>query len=93
MPQLSHFYFSSILSGIEEEATTHGYRIMVAQSNERYEREAKICQDFYKNRVCGVIVSQAKDTVKYEHFKNLSIITCHWSSMTASARALTVPAS
>lgn len=71
VPQLSHFYFSSILSGIEEEATTHGYRIMVAQSNERYEREVWICQDFYKNRVCGVIVSQAKDTVKYEHFKKL----------------------
>lgn len=71
VPQLSHFYFSSILSGIEEEATTHGYRIMVAQSNERYEREVRICQDFYKNRMCGVIVSQAKDTVKYEHFKKL----------------------
>lgn len=71
VPQLSHFYFSSILSGIEEEATTHGYRMMVAQSNERYEREVRICQDFYKNRVCGVIVSQAKDTVKYEHFKKL----------------------
>ena len=71
VPQLSHFYFSSILSGIEEEATAHGYRIMVAQSNERYEREVRICQDFYKNRVCGVIVSQAKDTVKYEHFKKL----------------------
>ena len=71
VPQLSHFYISSILSGIEEEATTHGYRIMVAQSNERYEREVRICQDFYKNRVCGVIVSQAKDTVKYEHFKKL----------------------
>lgn len=71
VPQLSHFYFSSILSGIEEEATTHGYRIMVAQSNEHYEREVRICQDFYKNRVCGVIVSQAKDTVKYEHFKKL----------------------
>lgn len=71
VPQLSHFYFSSILSGIEEEATTHGYRIMVAQSNERYELEVRICQDFYKNRVCGVIVSQAKDTVKYEHFKKL----------------------
>ena len=71
VPQLSHFYFSSNLSGIEEEATTHGYRIMVAQSNERYEREVRICQDFYKNRVCGVIVSQAKDTVKYEHFKKL----------------------
>lgn len=71
VPQLSHFYFSSILSGIEEEASAHGYRIMVAQSNERYEREVRICQDFYHNRVCGIIVSQAKDTIQYNHFEKL----------------------
>jgi DNA-binding LacI/PurR family transcriptional regulator len=71
MPQVCHFYFSSILSGIEEEASTRGYNIMVAQSNERYEREAKICESFYANKVCGVIVSQAKDTYQYDHFQKL----------------------
>lgn len=71
VPQLSHFYFSSILSGIEKETSAHGYRIMVAQSNEKYKREVHICQDFYKNRVCGIIVSQAKGTVNYEHFQKL----------------------
>ena len=71
VPQLVHYYFSSILSGIEEEAFARGYQMVVAQSNERYEREEKICQQFYKNKVCGVIVSQAKDTLIYDHFRKL----------------------
>ena len=46
VPQLDHFYFSSILSGIEEEASSRGYRLMVAQSKENYENEVKICRAF-----------------------------------------------
>ena len=71
IPEFTHFYFSSVLSGIEEEASSRGYRIMVAQSNEQYEREVHICQSFYENRVCGIIVSQAKDTRRYDHFQRL----------------------
>ena len=71
IPEFTHFYFSSVLMGIEEEASSRGYRIMVAQSGERYEREVKICQSFYENKVCGIIVSQAKDTQKYDHFQKL----------------------
>ena len=71
VPELVHYYFSTILKGIEEEAEQHGYRIMVAQSGERYEREVRLCQSFYENKVCGIIVSQAKDTVHYEHFQRL----------------------
>ena len=71
IPEFAHYYFSSILSGIEEEASAHGYRIMVAQSNEQYEREVKICKSFYENKLCGIIVSQAKDTHRYDHFQQL----------------------
>lgn len=71
VPELVHYYFASILKGIEEEAEAHGYRIMVAQSGELYEREVRLCQSFYENKVCGVIVSQAKDTQHYEHFQRL----------------------
>ncbi len=71
VPQFNHYYFSSVLSGIEEAASAQGYRILVAQSNEKYEREVAICQSFYENKVCGIIVSQAKDTVKYDHFQTL----------------------
>lgn len=71
VPQFTHFYFSSILSGIEEEASSRGYSILVAQSNEHYDREVRICRSFFENKVCGVIVSQAKDTTRYDHFQHL----------------------
>lgn len=71
IPEFIHYYFASILTGIEEEASARGYRIMVAQSDERYEREVQICDSFYKNKVCGIIVSQAKDTTKHDHFQKL----------------------
>jgi len=71
VPNFVHYYFASVLSGIEEEASALGYRIMVATSQESYEREVRICQSFYENKVCGIIVSQAKDTQKYDHFQRL----------------------
>lgn len=71
VPQFAHFYFSSVLSGIEQEATSRGYTIMVGQSNEQYDSEVLLCQRFYEHKVCGVIVSQAKDTQQYDHFQRL----------------------
>ena len=71
IPNFIHYYFASVLSGIEEEASAHGYQLIVATSQESYEREVKICQSFYENKVCGIIVSQAKDSHRYDHFQRL----------------------
>lgn len=71
VPQFIHYYFASILKGVEEEASRRGYRIMVAQSDDRYEREVEICKSFYANKCCGIIVSMAKNTTKYDHFQKL----------------------
>ena len=71
IPQFTHFYFSSILAGIEDEALKYGYRLLVAQSDEDYEREVETCRAFYENKVCGIIVSQSKNTYRYDHFQEL----------------------
>ena len=71
VPEFTHYYFSSILTGIEEAAAARGFNIMVALSGEQYERESRICENFHRNKVCGVIVSQAKDTRNYEHYQRL----------------------
>ena len=71
VPELTHYYFSSILTGIEEAAAARGYRIMMALSRENYEREVRICENFHRYKVCGIIVSQAKDTKNYEHYQKL----------------------
>ena len=71
VPELTHYYFSSILTGIEAAAAARGYNIMVALSNEEYEREVRICENFHRSKVCGVIVSQSKDTRNYDHYQKL----------------------
>ena len=71
IPNFVHYYFASVLSGIEDKASAMGYRLLVATSQESYEREVHICKSFYENKVCGIIVSQAKDTQRYEHFQRL----------------------
>lgn len=71
IPQFVHHFFSSVLSGIETIASQKGYNIMVAQSNESYEKEVKIVQQFLHTRVCGVITSLAKDTIQFDHYKEL----------------------
>lgn len=81
VPELKHFFFSAVLSGIEEEAAKHGYLVIAAQSQESYEREVAICDMMIINRICGIIVSQAKNTHKYDHFtklqnENIPLVFC-----------------
>lgn len=71
IPQLVHHFFSSVLSGIEKVASESGYNILIAQSDEKYEKEVRIVNSFLAARVCGVIASLAKDTSNADHFKEL----------------------
>lgn len=71
IPEIVHYFFSEILSGIEDEASKRGYKVMVEQSRENFEREVAICDAFHESRVCGIIVSQAKGTRTYDHFKKI----------------------
>lgn len=71
VPEFTHFYFSTILNGIEAAASKRDYRIIATTSRESYEREVQLCQMFEAHQVCGVIVSQAKETNHYEHFQSL----------------------
>lgn len=71
IPQICHYFFSNVLSGIEKAASAAGYNIIVAQSNEEYEKEVAIVESFRKAKVCGVIASLAKGTLDYSHFRRL----------------------
>lgn len=71
VPEFTHYYFSSVLNGIEDAASRRGYRIIATTSREQYQREVQLCQMFEAHQVCGVIVSQAKETTDYAHFQSL----------------------
>lgn len=71
LPQIVHYFFSSVLAGIEDEAEKKGYRVFICQSNENYEKEVKGAQALLEARVCGVLASVAKTTQVYSHFQEL----------------------
>lgn len=71
IPEITHHFFSSVISGVEEVANRNGYNVVIFQSNEQYEREVSICQSILNSRIDGVLVSMSKTTAKVDHFKEL----------------------
>jgi LacI family transcriptional regulator len=69
IPETVHYFFSSVISGIEDIAYEAGYNIMICQSNELYSREKSNAQMLYSNRVDGLLVSLAKETTDYSHLR------------------------
>ncbi len=71
VPAMVHHFFSTVISGIEEMAMSEGYNVMVFQSGEIYEREVLSTQSLISSRVDGVLVSIAKTTHKFSHFREI----------------------
>ena len=71
VPEISHFFFSSIIDGIEDVTYKDGYAIMVTKSNEDFEREILNSESLISNRVAGVIASISQNTKTGKHFYNI----------------------
>lgn len=68
IPSAEINFFGSVVHGIESIANKSGYNILIYQSNESREHEAKGIETFLSARVDGIMVSIAKDTTEYSHF-------------------------
>ncbi|MDD3077785.1 MAG: LacI family DNA-binding transcriptional regulator [Paludibacter sp.] len=71
LPEIIHYFFSSILSGIEQVANEQGYNVIICQSEEKYEKEVKNTQALIATRVAGVLASLSKHTTNYDHFQEI----------------------
>lgn len=71
VPEMVHHFFSSVISGIEEESITAGYNVMMFQSNESYDREVLNVQALLASRVDGVLASLSKTTKTFAHYREL----------------------
>lgn len=71
IPEIVHYFFSSVISGIEDVAYDAGFNVIICQSNERYEREVANAKTLLASRVDGVLVSISKETHDYRHLHNL----------------------
>ncbi|SFB02733.1 LacI family DNA-binding transcriptional regulator [Algoriphagus aquimarinus] len=71
IPEVVHFFFSTVISGIEEIANSRGYNVILAQSNEKLAREISTIETMLSNQIDGVLVSYSKETKTFDHFTKL----------------------
>lgn len=69
VPLINRHFFSSVISGIEDVAYKSGFTVTISQSNDQFEKEAKIAQTLFTNRVDGIIISIAMETKQFDHLK------------------------
>ncbi len=71
VPELVHYFFSTVISGVEDIAHSMGYNVIITQSNESNEREKTNTQALYSSRVDGLLVSVASNTDNIHHLESL----------------------
>ena len=71
VPEIVHYFFSTVLSGIQMEAENDGYNVLFCQSNEDYDREVRSVETLLDARVCGILASQSKTTSQFDHFREI----------------------
>ena len=69
IPEIVHYFFSSVISGIEKVAGEHGYSVMVSQSGESYEKEVEVCSTFQHSIIDGILISVSKETDEFSHLQ------------------------
>lgn len=68
LPEVLHPFYMSVLNGIEELAFRKGYHVIVAKTNESYQREVMHVQSL-AGQVDGLLVCLSQETKNYEHFR------------------------
>ena len=71
VPQVKHFFFASIMSGMTDVAYDAGYTLLISQSNESYEREVSNTMTLISHRVAGFLISVSKETKEFDHFETI----------------------
>jgi LacI family transcriptional regulator len=69
IPELVHFFFSTVISGIEAAAYEAGYNVILSQSNESFEREVNNFRTLSNLRVDGMLISLSRETANFEHIE------------------------
>lgn len=69
IPELVHFFFSTVISGIEDVAYSAGYNVIITQSNESLIREKANIKTLFNSRVDGMLISMSRETSTFDHIE------------------------
>jgi LacI family transcriptional regulator len=71
IPRLNSYFMSEVIAGIEKITNEAGYNLIISQSLENMDKEARNVKTMFANRVDGLLVSLAENTTNTDHFNLL----------------------
>ena len=71
IPEIVHYFFSTIISGVTETAENYGYSVIVTQSKDVYKSEIKQLEFLLNKNVDGILLSLADNTIQFNHVKDV----------------------
>lgn len=71
VPEITSYFFSSVIGGIQDLLSPYGMNMIIGQSNESYEEEKALVQKFAAIRVDGFLISPSQETKDYDHLRAL----------------------
>jgi len=71
VPFINHSLFSSVIRGIEEELTPHGYHVIICQTHENVANEMEQIDALLNIQIDGIFMSVSKTTKNTDHIKKV----------------------
>lgn len=71
IPEISHVFFSQVISGIEEVAYKFNYQLFLTNSAESYKREKNSIEALKSKRVDGILISCAETSRDFKYYKQI----------------------
>ncbi|RCT53980.1 LacI family DNA-binding transcriptional regulator [Winogradskyella sp. KYW1333] len=71
VPNMVHYYFSSILDAILKESNKKGYMVIIMQSNEDHKLEEKQINLLLNKGVDGILISMANGSINFEYLQRV----------------------
>ena len=71
LPDITIWFFSMVLAGIEKVANEAGYNVLITRSNDDAECESRCIHTLFSSRVAGIIVCPSCHTTDFTHYNDL----------------------
>ena len=71
IPNIENYFFFKVLKGMLQEANKNEYQLIICNSNESEDLEKKLVDDLINQKVDGIFISLAKDTINFDHLNKV----------------------
>ncbi|WP_104382849.1 LacI family DNA-binding transcriptional regulator [Sphingobacterium sp. HMA12] len=71
IPFITNYYFSMVISGIQEEAYERDYNVILYVTNDNVAREKTLLENLSTSSLDGLLISISSDSSTNEHFEQL----------------------